>query len=151
MKYESPVHCVRHQAAHTLAAAISGMILLAGCSGFTIDEDARISLEKETPISGSYTDFDFIITYNYVFRQADPQQPGQLDLDFRLKRRRGFYSLSVYVNYLDGQGRVLGKNAIYNLGNRSRTVQISEGPFETPPGTVAIAFTSVGRDFKSKQ
>jgi hypothetical protein len=133
-----------------IVLAVAGFFLT-GCSGFTIDEDARIPLEKNAQQSGSQTDFDFLIKYSYVFRQADPQQPGELDLKFRLKRRRGFYSLSVYLNYLDGQGKVLGKNSIYRLGNRNRTAQVTEGPFETPPGTVAIAFTSVGRDFKSKQ
>jgi len=57
----------------------------------------------------------------------------------------------VFASYLDEQGRVLGKNAIYNPGNRNRSVQLSEGPFETAPGTVASAFTSVSRMFKSKQ
>ena len=126
-------------------------ILLAGCSGFSIREDRRILLVKDASQSGSQTDFDYVIDYRYVFRQPDPQQPGELDLDFTLKRRRGFYSLIVFVNYLDGQGRVLGKNSIYSLGNRNQAVQINEGPFQTPPAAVAIAFTSVGRDFKSKQ
>ena len=57
----------------------------------------------------------------------------------------------MYVNYLDEQGRELGKNSIYHLGNRKRIAQITEGPFEAPPVTAAIASTAVGRAFKSKQ
>jgi hypothetical protein len=130
--------------------AVAGFFL-AGCVGGQIREDRRIPLVEDTSQSGNQTDVDFDINYRYRFRQADPQQPGQLDLEFNLKRKRGFYSFTAFVNYLDAEGQVIGKNSIYSLGNRSGVVHVSEGPFETPPGTVAIAFTSVSRDFKSKQ
>ena len=124
---------------------------LTGCIGGQIREDRRIPLVADTTRSGNQTDVDFDIDYRYRFQQAGPQQTGQLDLEFSLKRKRGFYSFTAFVNYLDAEGQVLGKNAIYSLGNRSGVVHVTEGPFETPPGTVAIAFTSVSRDFKSKQ
>ena len=142
---------VRHPAISALVAAFGCFFLLAGCIGGQIKEDLRIPLVKDTTQSGSQSDIDYEINYRYVFRQSDPQQPGQLELKFSLKRKRGFYSFTAFVNYLDAEGQVLGKNAIYSLGNRSGVVQISEGPFETPPGTVAIAFTSVSREYKSKQ
>ena len=124
---------------------------LTGCVGGQIREDRRIPLVVDTTRSGNQTDVDFDIDYRYRFQQAGPQQPGQLELEFSLKRKRGFYSFTAFVNYLDAEGKVLGNNAIYSLGNRNGVVHVSEGPFETPPGTVAIAFTSVGREFKSKQ
>ena len=130
--------------------AVAGFFLT-GCVGGQIREDRRIPLVADTTQSGDQTDVDFDINYRYRFRQTGPQQPGQLELEFNLKRKRGFYSFAAFVNYLDAEGQVIGKNSIYSLGNRNRVVQITEGPFETPPGTVAIAFTSVGREFKSKQ
>ena len=130
--------------------AVAGFFL-AGCVGGQIREDRRIPLVEDTSQSGNQTDVDFDINYRYRFRQAGPQQPGQLELEFNLKRKRGFYSFTAFVNYLDAEGQVIGKNSIYSLGNRSGVVHVSEGPFETPPGTVAIAFTSVSRDFKSRQ
>ncbi|KPJ78391.1 MAG: hypothetical protein AMJ54_04040 [Deltaproteobacteria bacterium SG8_13] len=135
----------------SLGIAVIALFLLAGCIGGQIKENRRIPLAKDTAQSGIQSDVDWVIDYRYVFRQTDLQQPGKIELSFTLQRKRGFYSLTVFVNYLGGEGRVLGKNAIYNLGNRSGVVQVNEGPFETPPGTVAIAFTSVSRDFKSKQ
>jgi hypothetical protein len=144
-------HTIRRYVTPVLHFAVIGLLALTGCSGFTIKEENRIPLVKDSPQAGSQTDFDFVIDYRYVFRPADAQQPGRLDLNFTLQRKSAVYSLTVFVNYLDGTGRVLDKNAIYSLGNRNRSVQVAEGPFETPPGTVAIAFTSVSRDFKSKQ
>ena len=136
---------------YALVFTVIGLLVLSSCSGFTISEDARIPLVKGTPQSGRQTDFDYVIAYRYEFRPGDPQQPGRLDLRFSLQRKSRVYSLTVFVNYLDWEGRILGKNTIYSLGNRNRVVLISEGPFETPPDTAAIAFTSVSRDFKSKQ
>ena len=133
-----------------LVSVFAGFFL-AGCAGGQIREDRRIPLVADSTLSGSQADVDFDIQYRYRFQQVGPQQPGQLKLEFSLKRKRGFYSFTAFVNFLDAEGQVLGKNAIYSLGNRSGVVHVSEGPFETPPGTVAIAFTSVGRDFKSKQ
>jgi hypothetical protein len=144
-------HTIRRCGMCALHLAVIGLLVVAGCSGFTIKEESRIPLVKDSPQAGSQTAFDYVIDYRYVFRPTDAQQPGRLDLNFTLQRKSAVYSLTVFVNYLDGEGRVLGKNVIYSLGNRNRSVQVAEGPFETPPGTVAIAFTSASLDFKSKQ
>lgn len=151
MNSNKPAGAFRHPTARILIAAISGFFLLTGCSGFTIDEDMRIPLEKDTLKSGSHSEFDFDLDYRYTFRQTDPSQPGELKLYFTLQRKSSLYSLSVFVNFLDAQGQVLDKNMIYGLSNRKGIVQVGEDPMQTPPGTVAIAFTSVSRDFKSKQ
>lgn len=151
MKTNHRAHATDHRGLGALYFAVIGFFLLAGCSGFAIDEDERIPLVEGTLQTGSQSDFDYLIDYRYVFKPAGPQQPGQIDLFFTLQRKSRVYSLTVWVSYLDAEGKVLDKNPIYSLGNRSGVVQTTDGTFETPPGTVAIAFTSVSRDFKSKQ
>jgi len=141
-------HCRFNQ---ILLFGVIGIVLLAGCSNIQIKEDMRIPLVKEVRHSGTYQDFDYIIDYRYVFKQENLQQPGEIELTFGLRRRRAHYSLTVWVNFLDSEGRILAKRVIYNLGNRTGKSESLEGPLETPPGTVAIAFTSTARDFKSRQ
>lgn len=128
-----------------------GIFLLAGCSNMPVKEDMRIPLVKDVRQSGTYQDFDYVIDYRYVFKQQNLQQPGEIDLTFELRRRRAHYSLTVWVNFLDSEGAVLGKTVIYSLANRKRISQTLEGPLESPPGTVAIAFTSTAREYKSRQ
>ncbi len=151
MKPNHHAHAIGRRGLRALYFAVIGFFLLAGCSGFAIDEDERIPLVEGSLQSGSQSDFDYLINYRYVFKPAGPQQPGQIDLFFTLQRKSSVYSLTVWVTYLDAEGKVLGKNTIYSLGNRSKVVQTTDGAFETPPGTVAITFTSVSREFKSRQ
>ena len=130
---------------------VIGIVLLAGCSNIQIKEDLRIPLAKDARQSGTYEDFDYIIDYRYVFKQESLQQPGEIDLTFGMRRKRALYSLTVWVNFLDPEGLVLEKKVIFGLGNRTGKSESREGPLETPPGTVAIAFTSTAREFKSRQ
>ena len=135
----------------TLFFCVIGIFLLAGCSNIQIKEEMRIPLVKDVKQSGNYQDFDYIIEYRYIFKQENLQQPGEIELDFGLRRRRAHYSLTVWINFLDTEGEILGKRVIYILGNRTRNTIVLEEPVETPPGTVAIAFTSTAREFKSRQ
>ncbi len=135
----------------TLFFGVIGIFLLAGCSNMPIKDEMRIQLVKDVRQSGTYQDFDYFIDYRYVFKQENLQQPGEIDLTFGLRRRRALYSLTVWVNFLDPEGLILEKKVIFGLGNRTGKSESREGPLETPPGTVAIAFTSTARDFKSRQ
>jgi hypothetical protein len=134
-----------------LFTGVIGIFLLAGCSNMPVKKEMQIPLVKDVRQSGTYQDFDYLIDYRYVFKQQNLQQPGEIDLTFELRRRRAHYSLTVWVNFLDSEGQILEKRIIYSLGNRNRISQTLEGPLESPPGTVAIAFTSTARDFKSRQ
>jgi len=136
---------------HILFIGVIGVFLLAGCSNIQIKEDLRIPLVKDVRQSGTYEDFDYIIDYRYVFKQESLQQPGEIDLTFGMRRKRALYSLTVWVNFLDPEGLVIEKNVIFGLGNRTGKSESREGPLETPPGTVAIAFTSTARNFQSRQ
>ena len=142
------IHCSFRR---TVFFGIIGIVLLAGCSNTQIKEDLQIPLVKEVRQSGTYEDFDYIIDYRYVFKQESPQQPGEIDLTFGMRRKRALYSLTVWVNFLDPEGLVLDKKVIFGLGNRTGKGESREGPLETPPGTVAIAITSAAREFKSRQ
>jgi len=136
---------------HILLFGVIGMVLLAGCSNIQIKEDLRIPLVKDVRQTGTYEDFDYIIDYRYVYKQESLQQPGEIDLTFGMRRKRALYSLTVWVNFLDPEGLILEKKVIFGLGNRTGKGVSHKGPLQTPPGTVAIAFTSTARDFKSRQ
>ena len=116
-----------------------------GCVGpgqMTVAPERRIPLFKDTLQQGSWESSDVALNYQYV------EQPGVIQLSVTGKAKRGYDQLSVWVLFVDAQGKVLETKSIYNSGYRTRESGTGrhkgtiEKTFEMPLATTHIAFQS---------
>jgi hypothetical protein len=91
-------------------------ILLIACQGVqrTIAPENRIALLQGGPHSGSWESNDVFLEYQYV------KQPGIIKLDINLKAKRKFDQLSVWVSFLDTEGKILETKSVFNSGYRRK-------------------------------
>ena len=125
-------------------------VLLTGCShvGRTIPPEKRIALEEGGPHSGTWSDFDCIVDYQYQLTRTEPATPGKLVLKGSVgSRGKSLDSLSIWVDLLDADGKILAQKNVYNSGYRLETssgsVQVN---LDIPPGTVAVSFGSLAQE-----
>ena len=118
-------------------------ILLIGCQGLqTIAPKDRIALLQGGPHTGSWESSDVLLKYEYV------RQPGLIKLGIDLEAKDKFDQLSVWVSFLDTEGKILETKSIYNSGYRrdlsmNRRVEGSvEKTFEVPMGAHHLALQS---------
>ena len=104
--------------------------------------ESRIPLLKDTPQEGSWESSDVTLKYQYV------EQADVIQLSVTGKAKRGFDQLTVWVLFLDAQGKVLETKSIYNSGFRTvdkatkREKGTIEKTFKMPLETTNIAFRS---------
>jgi hypothetical protein len=130
----------------TLTGAIkSGLIfflfLLIACQGVqtTVAPQNRIALLQGGPHTGSWESIDVFIEYQYV------KQPGTIKLNLGGHAKRGYDQLSVWVLFLDAQGKILDSKTVFNSGFRQRLTRDRssiEKTFEIPEGTTYFSFQS---------
>ena len=114
----------------------------AGPGQMTVAPERRIPLFQDTLQKGSWESSDVALEYQYV------KQPGVIQLSVTGKAKRGFDQLSVWVLFVDAQGKVLETKSIYNSGFRTedraskRHKGTIEKTFEMPLATTDIAFES---------
>ena len=102
----------------------------------------RIPLSKDAPQEGSWESSDVTLKYQYV------EQADVIQLSVTGKAKRKFDQLTVWVLFLDAQGKVLETKSIYNSGFRTGTSKSSahkgkiERTFKMPLETTNIAFRS---------
>ena len=118
-------------------------ILLIGCQGLqTIAPKDRIVLLQGGPHTGSWESSDVFLKYEYI------RPPDTIKLGINLKAKTKFDQLSVWVSFLDTEGKILETKSIYNSGYRrdpsmNRRFEGSlKKSFEVPMGTHHIAFQS---------
>lgn len=72
---------------------------------------------------------------------------GTLLFKGRLDPRRGLHSLSVRVNFLDTDGKIIGSKSIYSPGaGRGAAKSELEQTFEVPADEVSVAFSRIARE-----
>ncbi len=107
-----------------------------------VASENRIPLFKDTPQEGSWESSDVTLKYQYV------EQADVIQLSVTGKAKRGFDQLTVWVLFLDVQGKVLETKSIYNSGFRTRDKATKRGKgtiektFKMPLETTNIAFRS---------
>jgi hypothetical protein len=143
---KSKIHFDKINKGRLLLLLIGGFLafisFLYSCSGAIISEERRIALVKDQPYEGVQKTLDYVLEYRYVFEQKNPQLTGNIKLTASLKPRRGLDMLHVYINFLDSEGKIIGTKSIYGTGVGHGAGKASiENQFETPPETVAIAFS----------
>jgi hypothetical protein len=118
-------------------------ILLIACQGLqTVAPKHRIALLQGGPHAGSWESNDVYLEYQYV------RQPGIIKLSISIKAKFRFNQLSVWVSFLDSEGKILETKSIYNSGylresSRERRYKGSvEKTFEMPTETNHLAFRS---------
>ena len=69
----------------------------------TVAAQDRIALLQGGPHAGSWESSDVVLEYQYV------AQPGSFKLNIGGSARRGYDQMSVWIKFLDAQGKVLQK------------------------------------------
>ena len=106
------------------------LFLLVSCQGVqtTVAPENRIALLQDGPHNGSWESIDVFIEYQYV------KQPGTFKLNLGGHAKRGYDQLSVWVLFLDAQGKILDTKSVFNSGFRqklTRGKRSIEKTFET--------------------
>ena len=118
-------------------------LLLIACAGIqVIEPEARISLLGGGPHAGTWESSDVILKYQYV------NEPGLITMNIDGEAKGKYDQLTVWVFFLDAQGKVLQSRTAVNTGYLAQTP--SERPrkgntritFEVPMETQQMAFRS---------
>ena len=117
-------------------------ILLIACQGMqrTVATKDRISLIQGGPHAWTWESNDVFLDYQYVM------QPGTIKLNIGGGAKRGYDQLSVWVLFLNAEGRVLEMKSVYNSGFRQKLTRGKdriEKTFEMPMETTQFAFQSM--------
>ena len=118
------------------------LFLLIACQGMqtTIAPENRIALLQGGPYNGSWESIDVFIEYQYI------KQPGTFKLNLGGHAKRGYDQLSVWVLFLDAQGKILDTKSVFNSGLLQKSARGRGGierTFEIPMGTTQFAFQSM--------
>ncbi len=113
-----------------------------GPGQMTVAPERRIPLFKDTLQKGSWESSDVTLEYQYV------KQPGVIQLSVTGKAKQKYDQLSVWVLFVDAQGKILETQSIYNSGFRTedkatkREKGTIEKTFQMLLATTDIAFQS---------
>jgi hypothetical protein len=122
-------------------------ILLIACQGLRVAKpENRIALLQGGPHAGSWESNDVFLEYQYV------RQSRTIKFDISIKAKRKFDQLSVWVSFLDTEGKVLETKSVFNSGyRRKESIGLSlagrhkgsvEQTFEMPMETNHFGFRS---------
>ena len=121
--------------------------LLFNCSGATIRPEQRIPLTADTPYESTVKTTDYSMDYQIVYKPANSSGGGTLQFAGKLVPRRGLDSMSIWINFLDADGKTIGSKTLYSPGaGRGAARSNLEKTFDVPPGTVSVAFTHNARE-----
>jgi hypothetical protein len=131
-------------AAGILSCLIFFSMILASCQGLqtTVAAQDRIPLLQGGPHEGSWESNDVLLEYKYF------AQPNSFQLNIEGSAKRGYDQLSVWILFLDAQGKALEKKSVYNSGFREKLSGFRGGiekTFEIPTGSTQFAFQSMLR------
>ena len=117
-------------------------ILLIACQGLQkFAPEDRIALRQGGPHAGSWESTDVLMKYQYV------GQPGVIKLGIQAKAKRKYNQLTIWVSFLDTDGKILESKTVYNSGYRQgfwrRYMGGVEKTFEMPRETNYLAFRSM--------
>lgn len=130
-----------------MLAPMLAFVFFISCGGITIREDQRIQLQAGQSNQGTQNTVDYRLEYQYVFKQANPGGTGSIEVSGKVSPKRRLDSLDIYLNFLDAEGQRLGSKNVFGGGaGRGAGKGSFSHTFETPPGTVSIAFTYTSRE-----
>ena len=119
-------------------------ILLIACQSLQrVAPKDRIALLEGGPHAGSWESNDVFLEYQYV------RQTRTIKFDISIKAKRKFDQLSVWVSFLDTEGKILETKSVYNTGYRLRSSGKRrykgsvQKTFEMPMETNHLAFRSL--------
>ena len=131
---------------------ISGIIILL-CISLLATADGNADRKKNQqplisgqPQSGKYDTIDFELQYQYSY-QAEAGVASEMVLTASLRRKRKLDSVDIWIDFLDENGKRLGRSNIFGSGagrgvaNRSFEVKI-----KVPPGSSQFEFISMSRE-----
>ena len=120
---------------------------LFGCTGITIREDRRIPLVANQPYEGVSKTINYILEYNFTFHHKAADETGSMEFTGNLKPTRPLNTLSIRLQFLDSEGKIIDTERIYGSGYRDGAGKATiQKHFETPPGAAAIAFAHSAED-----
>ena len=131
-------------------------ILLIACQGLqSVAPKDRIALLQGGPHAGSWESSDVFLEYQYV------RQPGIIKLGISVKAKRKFDKFSVWVSFLDTEGKILETKSVFNSGYRryewmepsmkGRHKGSVEKTLKMPIGTNHFAFRSSLQPFTDQK
>ena len=121
---------------------ILAFLLIACASVQVIEPEARIALMGGGPHAGTWESSDVILKYEYV------NEPGLITMIIDGKAKGKYDQLTVWVFFLNAEGKVLQSRTVFNTGYLAQTP--AERPrkgstkitFEVPMETQKLAFRS---------
>ena len=99
---------------------LAAAILLAGCTGMQIKEDRRIALIPGSDQRGTDQTSTYTMKYLYRYDQSDPDGSGTVQLKANIGIRAKLKGLTISVNWLDDDGKVLESKAFWYSGFKKR-------------------------------
>ena len=139
--------CADHRGLTAILLVLVGVALIVGCSGTTIRPEQRIALTADTPYEATAKTTDYSMDYQIVYKPAGSSGDGTLQFSGKLVPRRGLDSMTIWINFLDAEGKTVGSKTLYSPGAGRGAARTSlEKTFEVPPGTVSVAFTHNARE-----
>jgi hypothetical protein len=118
------------------------LMILTSCQGLqtTVEAQDRIPLLEGGPHTGTWESNDVSLEYQYI------AQEGAFKLNIGGSAERKYDQLSVWIKFLDAQGKVLETKSVFNSGFRvelSRDKGAIEKTFDIPAGSTQFAFQSM--------
>ena len=123
--------------------ALMIILLMTGCAGLSVvPEPQRIPLDAATA-KDTYQMGQLQVNYDYQLSGA------YLDIRGTVRYSFGYGSLSVWLRFLDGEGKILDQKIVYSSGYRTERYKKSDMSFgdryTLPAGTTSFTFFSKTR------
>ena len=106
----------------------------------TVAAQELIPIREGAPHAGSWESSDVLLDYQYVAEQ------GTFKLNIGGKAKQGYDQLSVWIKFVNPQGKVLEKKSVYNSGFRQKLLRAQgriKKTFEIPTGSTQFTFHSM--------
>ncbi|MBW1694905.1 MAG: hypothetical protein JRJ41_12320 [Deltaproteobacteria bacterium] len=109
--------------------------------GATVDMENRIALLEGKSHKGSWKTRDLSVNYNYKMDANVLQLSGQIEFDNQIHKFASLDHFSLWVYFLDEEGKVIGEKAIAVAGYRRMLKNISfDHNLQMPSNANGIAF-----------
>lgn len=115
------------------------LVICQGLQTTVVAQDLTPILEGG-PHAGSWESSDVLLDYQYVAEQ------GTFKLNIGGKAKQGYDQLSVWIKFVNPQGKVLEKKSVYNSGFRQKLLRAQgriEKTFEIPTSSTQFTFHSM--------
>lgn len=129
------------------------IVALNGCSttgGVTVAPEERIAVVPDQLQKGTWESNIIVLEYEFV------KEGGTLGLLIDGKTRRKTDQVLLWVLFLDGNGKLIERQSVFNSGfrtkrSRARRIEgIIERAFEVPEGTKYMAFQSRKNPYRGR-